>query len=76
MKTSEQFALNQWLSDYPEDMTYTEILDYLCENVWLGSSGDVVPWELVENNKGDQIAVFIEDTRKAFERLTQEANHG
>ena len=73
MKTSERFALNQWLSDYPEEMTYQEVLDYLNDNTWLGSDDEVMPWELVENNTGDQIAHLIEDTRKAYERSTQGA---
>lgn len=69
MKLSEQFALNQWLSDYPDDMTYEEIITALkVENQWMVDDIDV--WYLVENNTTDQVAMFIEDTKDAFERAT------
>ena len=69
MKLSEQFALNQWLSDYPDDMTYEEIIAALkVENQWMVD--DITVWYLVENNTTDQVAMFIEDTKQAFERAT------
>jgi hypothetical protein len=69
MKLSERFALNQWLSDYPDDMTYEEIIAALkVENQWMVDDIDV--WYLVENNTTDQVAMFIEDTKDAFERAT------
>ena len=71
MKTSELFALNQWLSDYPEDMVYDDVLAYLRENTWLDSDSEIVPWFLVEDNTGEQIAQFIDDTRESFEYFTK-----
>ena len=69
MKASEQFALNQWLSDYPDDMTYEEIITALkVDNQWMVD--DITVWYLVENNTTDQVAMFIEDTKEAFERAT------
>jgi hypothetical protein len=69
MKLSEQFALNQWLSDYPDDMTYEEVIAALkVENQWMVD--DITVWYLVENNTTDQVAMFIEDTKDAFERAT------
>ena len=69
MKLSEQFALNQWLSDYPDDMTYEEIITALkVDNQWMVD--DITVWYLVENNTTDQVAMFIEDTKEAFERAT------
>jgi hypothetical protein len=69
MKLSEQFALNQWLSDYPDDMTYEEIITALkVDNQWMVD--DITVWYLVENNTTDQVAMFIEDTKDAFERAT------
>ena len=32
MKNSETFALDQWLDEYPENMTYEEILNLLRKN--------------------------------------------
>jgi len=68
MKLSEQFALNQWLSDYPDDMTYDEIIAALQVDEW--KIDDITVWYLVENNTTDQVAMFIEDTKDAFERAT------
>jgi hypothetical protein len=69
MKLSEQFALNQWLSDYPDEMTYEEVIAALkVENQWMVD--DITVWYLVENNTTDQVAMFIEDTKDAFERAT------
>ena len=68
MKASEQFALNQWLCDYPEDMTYEEIIAALQVDEW--KVDNITVWELVENNTTDQVAMFIEDTKEAFERVT------
>ena len=69
MKASEQFALNQWLSEYPDDMTYEEISTALkVDNQWMVD--DITVWYLVENNTTDQVAMFIEDTKEAFERAT------
>ena len=68
MKASEQFALNQWLCDYPDDMTYEEIIAALQVDEW--KIDDITVWYLVENNTTDQVAMFIEDTKDAFERAT------
>jgi len=71
MKTSERFALNEWLSDYPENMDYDEILIVLnnAENEWM--IDDISVWEVVENHTLDQVADFIENTRMHFERVTE-----
>ena len=68
MKASEQFALNQWLCDYPDDMTYEEIIATLQVDEW--KVDNITVWELVENNTTNQVAMFIEDTKEAFERAT------
>jgi hypothetical protein len=68
MTASEQFALNQWLSDYPDNMTYEEIIAALQVDEW--KIDDITVWYLVENNTTDQVAMFIEDTKDAFERAT------
>lgn len=67
MTNSESFALNQWLSDYPDDMPYADIIKRLSvENEW--NVDDITVWELVENNTTDQVAEFIQDTKLAYER--------
>lgn len=60
MKISEIFALNQWLSDYPDDMTYEEIITAL--------KVDNQQWRIIEDTKdafeqatADQPTAFIGD---------------
>lgn len=67
---AEYFALDQWLHDYPEDMSYADILACMREpdNVW--TCDNISVWEAVENFTLDQVADFIEDTCNAFERAT------
>jgi hypothetical protein len=66
-ETAETFALNQWLSDTPCDMTYQEILDQLRSDEYL-EHDDIIAWEAVEDYSGRDIAEMIDDTRSAFER--------
>ena len=70
MTKAEHFALNQWLSDYPQNMEYDEILAVLRNSANEWTIDDIWVWELVENCTLDQVAEFIDDTRKAFERAT------
>jgi hypothetical protein len=69
MKTSERFALNEWLSDYPEDMSYGEILELMSVDDW--TIDEITVWEVVENFTLDQVSDFIENTRMHFERVTE-----
>lgn len=66
-ETAQEFALNQWLADYPTDMAYDDILALL-RSAKHEESDDVIVWWLVENNTGRAIAQMIDDTRAAFER--------
>jgi hypothetical protein len=72
MKISEQFALNQWLSDYPDDMSYADILECMRapENTW--TCDNISVWVAVETFPLEQVAEFIEDTCTAFEIATRE----
>jgi hypothetical protein len=70
MKKSERFALNEWLSDYPEDLDYYEILELMSQDDW--SVDGISVWEVVENFTLDQVSDFIENTRMHFERVTEE----
>jgi len=38
------------------------------ENTWCAD--DITVWEVVEDCTCDQVATFIEDTKKHFERVT------
>ena len=70
MTNAQHFALNQWLTSYPKNLTYDEIITVLNnhDNEW--TIDDIWVWELVEGCHLNQVAEFIEDTRKAFERAT------
>lgn len=74
MKTSEQFALNEWLSDYPENMSYGDIIDLMSDTEdgerW--SHELITPWQVVEHFTLNQVADFIENTRAHFARVTNE----
>jgi len=73
MKTSERFALNEWLSEYPDDMSYGEILELMSTDDW--TIDEITVWEVVENFILDQVSDFIENTRMHFERVTEEMTH-
>ena len=66
MTKSERFALMQWLHEFPEGMTYAEVLDRLD-----GSNDDVVLWSVLENYPLHMIIDTIEGTRLAFEEATE-----
>jgi len=72
MKQSERFALMEWLSEFPDDKTYDEIILMLRgdESEWTHPDIDV--WEVVENHTLDQVADFIENTRMHFESANGE----
>ena len=62
MKVSERFALGQWLSDYPDDKTYDEVLEMITEE-----HEDVLLWETIENYPPESVIEMIDDTRSSFE---------
>ncbi len=72
MKLSEQFALNQWLTDYPENLTYDEVIDLMLgdEDEW--THDQITVWQTVEHFTLRQVVEFIEDTRKHFAAVTKE----
>ena len=54
----EIFALKQWLSDFPDGMSYEDILSEL-----LNEDSDLItPWQFVENLPRYKLCEFIEDT--------------
>jgi hypothetical protein len=55
----EKFALNQWLFDYPDDMSYDDILYEILDQ----DSELINPWQVVENLPRREIADMIEGTR-------------
>jgi hypothetical protein len=69
MKISEKFALNEWLTDYPENLTFDEIIGLMLAGGW--SHDQITVWQTVEDCTLDQVAHFICDTKAHFERVTK-----
>ena len=70
MKTSEHFALDEWLSYYPDDLTYDQVIAILRDPENSYSHEDISVWEQVEDCELGQVADFIENTKKHFENVT------
>jgi hypothetical protein len=64
MKHSERFALNQWLSAYPNNVSYEQVLALLLKH-----DNEVCIWEMAENHSPEYVADLIEDTRFAVEQM-------
>ena len=71
MKVSERFALGQWLSDYPDDKTYDEVLSMITEE-----HEDVILWEPIENYPPESVIEIIDDTRSSFENSADDLCSG
>jgi hypothetical protein len=68
MKTSEKFALNEWLSDYPENLDFDGVLDLLRDE-----DLSVTVWQWFENMPAYELIENIDNTRSHFEAVTAEA---
>jgi hypothetical protein len=69
LSIAERFALNEWLTEYPDDLSYDEIIALLnVDNQWMVEG--ITVWYLVENCTVNQVAIFIGDTKDHFERVT------
>jgi hypothetical protein len=66
MTTSEQFALYQWLEHYPDEATYSDILEMI-EN----GSEDIFYIDLVAYEPPTSIIKHIEATKRQFEQYAQ-----
>lgn len=67
MKTSERFALNEWLTEYPQDKTYDEVCDLLRDE-----DESVMVWQWFEQIPLEDIIWAIDSTREHFENVTKE----
>ena len=66
METSERFAINEWLSEYPDDKTFDEIMDLIRED-----DESVTAWELVEHYPAADLIEVIYNTKLHFEFVTK-----
>jgi hypothetical protein len=76
MKVSERFALNQWLSDYPDTMSYASVLQVIGLDTFTSGDNGIVPWELIEYHPNEDIIDLIEHTRKQFESSADDLVYG
>jgi hypothetical protein len=75
LSKSELFALGEWLSEWPDNWSYKQVINWLIDNndshTYASEDEKVWVWEMVEDYSGTQIADFIDNTRRHFERFTQ-----
>ena len=68
----EQFALDEWLSDYPNTMSYEDIILTMTS----GNEGnEITVWGAMTDHPLSHIAGYIEDTRRHFDRVVGGAFH-
>lgn len=72
MDKYQEFALSIFLSDYPDDMSYDDIMDLMASDTW--SVDGITVWEPFENNTLEQVADFIEDTVKTAKHFFGDKN--
>lgn len=68
----EQFALDEWLSDYPETMSYEDILLTMKTG---DEDNEITVWPAMHYHALSYIAEYIEDTRLHFDRVVGSAFH-
>lgn len=71
MKVSEAFALDSWLSYYPENMTYEEIIDAMTDDEQPHRIENIDIWGAVVDCGYSEVAEFIENTRTHFEQAAR-----
>ena len=62
MKHSERFALNEWLSDYPQEMSFDDVIDLVMDEDLA-----ITPWQWFETIPRTELAENIDNTRSHFE---------
>ena len=76
MKVSERFALEQWLSDYPDTMSYASVLQVIGLDLFCSGDHGIILWEMIENYPNDDIIEIIENTRSSFEDSANDLVYG
>ena len=70
---AQTFALNTWLSDYPSDMTYEQIVNALEKE---DDTEGIVERLVIDGVWGELIADLIRETFKRAMGLIGEVQHG
>lgn len=66
LSTAERFALDEWLSDYPQDVSYEEVLKLI-----LIGSDEISVWAVAEGYPEYQIVEMIDSTLNHFANVTK-----
>ena len=66
LSTAECFALDEWLSEYPEDVSYEEVLKLI-----LIGSDEISVWAVAEDYPEYQIVEMIDATLNHFVNVTK-----
>ena len=61
LTTAENFAASQVLTEWPDDMTYDDLLNAIIEQ-----HPDVIVWDQFENNLPEEVVETIESMRITF----------
>jgi len=71
MKHSQRFALNEWLSEYPRELSYDEVIDLLREEDEL-----VAVWSWFERLPTHELIENIDNTFLHFEAVVEGMQKG
>jgi hypothetical protein len=63
MTHAEIFALNEWLTEYPEGLSFDEV----CDLIQVHEDDSVVPWIWFETMPPSELVENIDNTRSHFE---------
>ena len=63
MKHSERFALDHFLTEYPRNLSFDEVIDMILDD----DNEDVGVWQEVENHGRHALVEMINDLRQHFE---------
>jgi len=77
----QTFALNDWLDDYPSDMTYEQIIECLDKDIWTEcdttwQEAGIVLSSIIEGQYGEYVSLRIRDTFKRAMGLIGEVKRG
>jgi len=64
MTHAEIFALNEWLTNYPQEATFDEVCALL-----LDEDPAATPWQWFENTPRAELVENIDNTRSHFENV-------
>jgi hypothetical protein len=74
MTMAEKFALGEWLSEYPDNYSYDEILELIIKMIDEGEETEnLLLWELIEFWPSEDVIELIDKTKDNFHWYLTEA---